>query len=83
MQCLPDPTGKNQVHSLFTVEADEAEPSRPLVVVIVHDDSVFHGTILLKVPAQVQTAETAADVGIDSALPLALIRLPGGCTALV
>ena len=76
MQCLPYPTGKNKVYSLFTVEADEAEAAWPLVVVIIHDDSVFHGTVLLKVPAQVQTAETAADVGIASALPLALKRLP-------
>jgi len=83
MQCLPDSTGKNKVHSFFTVEADEAEPSWPLIVVIVHDDSVLHGTILLKVPAQVQTAKTAADVAIDSDLPLALKRLPGVCTALI
>lgn len=66
MQCLPDSTSKDKVYSLLTVEADEAEPSRTLVVVIVHDNSVFHGTVLLEVPAQVQTAETAADVAIDS-----------------
>ena len=52
MQCLPHPTGKNQVHCLLTVEADEAETARPFVVVVIHDNCVLHRAILLKIPAQ-------------------------------